>query len=251
MLGGYVIALYAGKLRNSEKKVPWIYLGVVTLAVMVGLSWHVVFGIKKSPHSGMSYGERRRGYVQRYEMIRRSVKENLRGSWQYVGEYIREHSQPDDKMYVWGWYPGMYVEAQRFSPTPQCCVLARTSPETMEKMVEGILSYLKAEPPKFIVDSRKRHLPMDRPPLELWPIVPNDFLAGRRGHFLQPQEKQAFDRKWKALLREQFDEEEVRLYEAVEPLRDFVMSHYRVVNTRSERLMRMFGQHVVFERKTD
>jgi len=46
-------------------------------------------------------------------------------------EYIQERSQPTDTIYVWGWVPGIYVQAERLSrrrrPSKARCTLCRPS----------------------------------------------------------------------------------------------------------------------------
>ena len=49
---------------------------------------------------------RRNGYLQRWEEVAQQKQANATYAWQQVGDYIREHSEPTDKMYVWGWYSG-------------------------------------------------------------------------------------------------------------------------------------------------
>ncbi|MCK5565036.1 MAG: glycosyltransferase family 39 protein [Planctomycetes bacterium] len=94
------------------------------------------------------------------------------GAWQQTGLYIRSNSQPDDGLYVWGWIPGIYVKAQRFSPT------ARPSYSDMHSDIPGLVGgkvkqtviELSKKPPKFIVDAGKLHFPYyDHPNFDLWP----------------------------------------------------------------------------------
>jgi hypothetical protein len=51
----------------------------------------------------------------------------------------------------------------------------------------------------------------------------------------------AYDKAWSEWLRTRFDEDEALRYEALRPLRDFVMKNYKIVQ--------LFGEHVLFERK--
>ena len=244
MLGAYLIATYAHLLTNTVNKTPWKVVGLVGLLVMIAMTWHIFFGIEKSPHTGGPYGEKRRGYSQKLSEIKRIRRENLKGPWEVVGEYIRLNSTPEDKMYVWGWYPGIYVQAQRFSPSPHCVMMPRPAPQILDKMITNLLADFEKQRPKFIVDSRKRHVPMERPPYELWPIVPKDFIGMKKAGFL-PANKvviDAYEKKWSDLLRDKFDEDEALRFEMLKPFRDFVMNNYRIV--------RMFGQHVLFELNT-
>ena len=96
--------------------------------------------------------------------------------------------------------------------------------------------------PMFIVDSRKRHVPMDRPPYELWPKMPKGFLGAKKSAFLPPDNKKLaehYDAAWVQMLRERFGEEEAQRYEMLKPFREFVRKNYRIVQ--------VFGEHVVFK----
>jgi hypothetical protein len=241
MLGAYLIATYTHLLTNTANKNAWRVAGLVGLFVMIAMAWHIFFGIKKSPHSGTPYGEKRRGYSQKLSEIKRIRRDKLKGPWEVVGEYIRLHSTPEDKMYVWGWYPGIYVQAQRFCPSPHCVMMPRPAPQILDRMIKDLLADFEKQRPKFIVDSRKRHVPMERPPYELWPIVPKDFIGMKKASFL-PANKvviDAYEKAWSDYLRKTFDKEEAKRFEVLKPFRDFVMKNYKIV--------RMFGPHVLFE----
>ncbi len=243
MLGGYLIAVYTNLLAKPVNKNVWRIVGIIGLLFMIGMSWHIFFGIKKSPHSGIEYKEKQRGYSQRLRDISRNRRGNRKGQWERVGQYIRLQSTPDDKMYVWGWFPGIYVQAQRFSPTAHAVMMPRPTPTILKSMIKQMLKDFEQERPKFIVDSRKRHIPMDRPPYELWPRVPKGFMGMKEPGFLPLNTNaiQAYDKAWSDFLRKSFDEDEALRYEALKPFREFVMNNYRIV--------RMFGQHVLFELK--
>ncbi len=241
MLGAYVIATYTHLLKKTVNKTAWKVAGLVGLLVMTAMAWHIFFGIETSPHSGTPYGEKRRGYSQKLREIKRIRRDKLKGPWEVVGEYIRLNSTPEDKIYVWGWYPGIYVQAQRFCPSPFCVMMPRPAPQTFDKMIKDLLTDFEKQRPKFIVDSRKRHVPMERPPYELWPIVPKDFIGMKKAGFL-PANKvviDAYEKAWSDYLRKTFDEEEALRFEMLKPFRDFVMKNYKIV--------RMFGPHVLFE----
>ena len=249
MLGGYLIAVYTNLLANPVNKNVWRVVGIIGLLFMIGMSWHIFFGIKKSPYSNEPYHnragepEKRRGYSQRLRDISRNRRDNLKGSWERVGEYIRLQSTPDDKIYVWGWFPGIYVQAQRYSPTPHAVMMPRPTPKILTGIIKQMLKNFEQERPKFIVDSRKRHIPMDRFPYELWPIVPKGFMGMKESGFLPLNANviQAYDKAWSDMLRNRFDEDEAERYKELKPFREFVMNNYRIV--------RMFGQHVLFELK--
>jgi 4-amino-4-deoxy-L-arabinose transferase-like glycosyltransferase len=246
MLGGYIIAIYSDYLKSSISRTKPVIIGVVGLLVMIAMCQHIFFGIEKSPYSGQSYGGRQRGYSQKFQEIHQRRKENLRGYWEFAADYIRTHSQPTDKIYVWGWYPGIYVVAQRFSAASAACSMPRPAPPVLSQLVSQLLEEFGRQMPKFIVDSRKRHVPIDRPPYELWPVVRQEqgfnFPGAEKPHFVRPDEIEAYDKGWGQMLRTRFDEDEALRYEALKPLREFVMKNYRIIQ--------LFGEHVLFELKT-
>jgi len=255
MLGGYAIALYSDTIKSTIHKGRWAVVAAAAVLCMTAMSWHIFFGIETSPHTGINYGEKRRGYAQKLSEISRRKRENLRGGWERAGDYIREHSGPDDKIYVWGWVPGIYVQAQRFSSATQAFCMPRPAPAKLAKTISTMLAEFEKEPPKFIVDTRKLHIPMNRPPYELWPIVPKGFMRNAQAYFL-PTEADfvaAFDAKWSDLL----SEDEAQRYEILGKFRKFVMDNYEIVEPRwfmttsdSRKLLhRMFADHILFELK--
>jgi len=276
MLGSYFVGLYARKLHTDANRARWVVLGLLGLIAMIVMSWHIFFGITKSPHSGAPYGGRARGYLQKWQEVRnrpaypaaliakylaqykaRSRVEEY--PWRLTAEFIREHSQPTDTIYVWGWVPGIYVQAQRFSPTPKAFegTMHTLPPEQLAERVQEILAAFEKNPPKFIVDARKDHFPWNRPPLELWPTIP---LAGGKGVVFLPATSdmaKTYDGMWVPFLREHCGEDEVRRYEAMAPLRKYVMDNYKVVELQGYRPARtrlglptlvheLFDVHVVF-----
>jgi hypothetical protein len=244
MLGGYLIAVYCDKFNSSVFKMKWAVVGLVSLVLMIIMSWHVFFGIKRSPYSGVVYTnpstgapEGRNGYLQRYREISRRRQQNGKYSWEAVGEYIRDNSKPGDKIFVWGWYPGIYVAAQRLAPTswPFTSEMHTKTPEKFAEDIKALLAELKANKPKYIVDSRKIHFPNDRPPLELWPVTGNVLLSTDERVVKQ------FDSEYAKMLREKYGDAEAGRFEAMKPLREFVMKNYQFV--------RAFGSHILFKLK--
>jgi hypothetical protein len=249
MLGGYVIAVYSDKFNSVAYKMKWVVIGFVGLVLMIILSWQVFFGISKSPHFGDFYRnpttnarEKRNGYLQRYGEIssrRLAIRRHLGGkySWEVVGEYIRDNSSYDDKIFVWGWYPGIYVAAQRLAPTswPFTSEMHTKTPERFDSDIKGLLAELEADKPKYIVDSRKRHFPGNRPPLELWPVTGNGLLPNDERMITQ------FEAEYAKMLRERIDDAEAGRFAAMKPFREFVMKNYDVVQA--------FGPHILFKLK--
>jgi len=244
MLGGYLIATYHNKVKSTKYNPKWVAAGLLGLLLMFIMSQHVFFGLKKSPHSGAIYRnragnpEKRNGYAQKMNEISLRKRQNYKGSWEAVGEYIRNNSTPNDKIYVWGWVPGIYVAAQRLSPTPKAFegTMHTLSPEALSERIDEILGAFEKEPPKFIVDSRKDHFPWDRPPLELWPRTQKGFLPA------VPQIVSQYDALYSKDLREKIEPDEALRYEAMKPFREFVMKNYKIVR-------QFIDPHVLFQRK--
>ena len=238
MLGGYLIAIYHDKTKAAVSKQKWVAIGIFSVLLMIIMSWHIFFGIETSPHSGTKYGQSRRGYVQKMNAISRHGTATG-GSWKQVGIYIREYSRPNDKIYVWGWVPGIYLEARRLSSAPKAFEsdMHRKSPEELAGVVEELLTAFMKEPPRFIVDTYKRHFPWDRPPLELWPMIQNK-LAQEMG--ARPADSDKVYAEW---LRENFGEDEALRFKAMRPFRIYVMKNYRVV--------RSFNEMVLFQLRND
>ena len=244
MLGGYVIAIYSDKVNSAVFKMKWAVIGLVGLVLMIIMSWHVFFGISKSPHYGGIYTnpttnvpEKRNGYSQRFREISSRRRQGGKYLWEAAGEYIRDNSSEGDKIFVWGWYPGIYVAAQRLAPTswPFTSEMHTKTPERFANDIKGLLAELDADKPKYIVDSRKRHFPGNRPPLELWPYTGNGLLPNDERIITQ------FEAEYVKMLRERIDDAEAGRYEAMKPFREFVMKNYEAVQS--------FGQHVLFKLK--
>ena len=249
MAGGYLAALYRDKFSSSIFKGRWVFIGMVGFLGMIILSWHIFAGITVSPHSGTKYSnpDIRRGYRQKLKetKLHRQDK-NLQGSWEVVGEYIKQHSAEEDKIYVWGWVPGIYVKAGRLSSASSAFTseMHVISPQALSEMIAGLIADFERELPRFIVDTHKRHFPWDRPPLELWPIVPKG-LFGNPQRMPLPTDKMAvakYNGFWQQWLIKNVDEDEALRYEAMSPFREFVMNNYKIVQ-------RPFGQHALFELK--
>jgi len=258
MLAGYLIALYSDALGASRlRKGRWLAVGIAGLVCMIVMFWPIVFGTKTSPHSGRTYKnprtgqtERRKGYAQTWRNISLRRKRKLISPWEAAADYIKLHSDENDKIYVWGWYPGIYVRARRFSASAKPVMMPRPAPAVLERMIAELLTEFEHQPPKFIVDSRKRHIPIERPPYELWPATPKGFLPPYKRIIAQ------YDAAYSAMLRDRFGDDEADRYRALAPFRKFVRDNYNIVGLRDYRMTkggepvhRTFGQHVIFELK--
>ncbi|MHC4739498.1 MAG: hypothetical protein ACYS9Y_11400 [Planctomycetota bacterium] len=238
MLGGYLIAVYRDTYASSVlHKGRWEFIGLIGFVCMIAMSWHIIFGIAKSPHSGTAYGQKRRGYIQKLDEVSRRRKSNSNVYWEVVGEYICNNSAPNDKIYVWGWYPGIYVKAQRLSSTPKAFTseMHVKPPQVLSQMISELLSSFQKEMPKFIVDSRKQHFPWNRPPLELWPQTQKGFVPANR------KTMKEYNSSYSKMLSERIGADEALRYKAMKPFREFVMENYTIV--------RKFGPHVLFKLK--
>jgi 4-amino-4-deoxy-L-arabinose transferase-like glycosyltransferase len=273
VLGGYVAGVYAHRLQTDRDKTRWVVLGLLGALLMLILSWHIFFGITKSPYSGLAYQDqygrpsRDRGYRQTWK----KVAANGEYPWIQVGKYIQNRSQPTDKIYVWGWVPGIYVQAQRLSPAPKAFegTMHTLPPKDLAARVQELLDAFAKEPPKFIVDTQNRHFPWDRPPLQLWPTIANGSALlknlpdnenqawatvfrtygvqaadlTKQGFLLADKADavQRYNAAYAKMLGQAVEPAEAQRYEAMRPFRDYVMKNYVIAET--------FGAQVVFRRK--
>lgn len=100
------------------------------------------------------------------------VSQSKAESWVQIGQHLRERSSPQDRIYVWGWLPGIYVKAQRFSPAtrPSYSDMHSDEPDEVKWKISRTVRQLSADPPKYIVDPHKIHFPYyDHPIFDLWP----------------------------------------------------------------------------------
>jgi 4-amino-4-deoxy-L-arabinose transferase-like glycosyltransferase len=255
MLGGYGFWLLSRKLSTSSNKMPWAAIVSGVFVCMIVMSWQIFFGLTRSPFSGTEYPEPRRGYAQRFKEASRWRRgeaskwqgEYRQSSWEAAGDHIRERTTEEDKIYVWGWVPGIYVRARRLSPAPKAFEsdMHVKSPKALSREVATIMAGFEKKPPKFIVDTRKRHFPWGLTrQLELWPWMdPRDFGKDKGGRFVAPDKASIafYDAVYVKVIEGISGPDEVARYEAMRPLRQYVMNNYRIVRT--------FGPHVLFERK--
>jgi hypothetical protein len=252
MTGGYLIAVYRDKLAQAVFKTKWVVMGAAGFVMMVVMSWHIFAGLPVSPYSGVWYKDaegrpsKRNGYIQRWDEISQRRSFGAKGYWEQAGEYIRGRTTPSDKIYVWGWVPGIYLSAQRFSSSPNAfeSEMHTRPPQQLEQIVDGLLASFNKEMPKYIVDSRKQHLPMDRFKFELWPIVPQGFMNFPKTMPLpnSPQIAAEFDKQWGEMTRERFGNDEARRFEIMGKFRTFIREHYVIDQ--------VFGDEIVFKLKS-
>lgn len=243
MTGGYLVAVWRNNLIRAVSKTKWVVTGITGLILMVIMSWHIFFGLPRSPYSGMKYPEKRNGYAQRWNEVEHRRHNGWRGSWEVAGEYIRNNTQPTDKIYVWGWVPGIYLAAQRFCPAPNAfeSEMHTRPPEQLEQIIDELLISFNKEMPKYIVDSRKQHLPLDRFKFELWPIV--DYSSQGQPQFLppDPQTVAEFEKQWGKMTKDRSGDEEARRFGIMGKFRKFIRENYDIAQ--------MLGDNVVFKLK--
>jgi hypothetical protein len=137
-------------------------------------------------------------------------------------------------------------------------MMPRPVPAVFEVEINQMVEDFRKEPPKFMVDSRKRDIPTERPPYDLWPIAPQGFMGVTNAHFVRSgAEAQAHDKQWSKYLQATYGDDEADRYDEMKPLREFIMNNYEpvepqyFVETRGwQRLLhRMFGEHIVFRLK--
>jgi 4-amino-4-deoxy-L-arabinose transferase-like glycosyltransferase len=206
---------------------------------------------------------------QRIQRLSQDRKENRIPEWEQVAGHIRQNSAPDDGLYVWGWIPGIYVQAQRFSPALKPSYSNMHSDRVRQVRFEilRLLEKLQAKPPLYIVDTQKFHYPYyDHPNFDLWPR----WIDGKRGQFhlryhpLQPTQKtKLLSVKESAVYREVYLKQvedftyalltnpnrkggaveaqkartmaqtERMRHEMMYPLREFIMANYKLVPLRT------------------
>jgi len=189
-------------------------------------------------------------------------------SWEPVAEYIQQRSLAEDGLYVWGWLPGIYVQAQRFTPAkqPSYSDMHVDSPRKVGHKIAALVKQLKSNPPKYIVDSQKFHYPYyDHPNFDLWPrwtdekkrgiylrfhpfqpLVDTEFLSVKEfSRLREPALGQIEELTNKLLTRSsrkgggveagkarQMAQTERQRHEGMLALREFVMTNYQMVPLR-------------------
>ncbi|MCH9022334.1 MAG: glycosyltransferase family 39 protein [Planctomycetes bacterium] len=85
----------------------------------------------------------------------------LQRPWEQIARFIHTNTSEDDGLYVWGWYPGIYVQAQRSCPArhPAESNMHSDDPRRVGQVIRSLLRDLEENPPTMIVDSQKDHFP--------------------------------------------------------------------------------------------
>jgi len=211
-----------------------------------------------------------KSFADRTETLRSLKQTGGSYPWEQLAHYIRDHSSPDDGLYVWGWYPGIYVQAQRFCPSsrPAYGDMHTDTSKAIRYKTEKLLEDLKKHPPKFIVDSQKFHFPYyEHPNFDLWPqwqennrgksfylrfrpdqqVKQKDFISLPDLAQYQPLYDSQVEWLTQTLLThdqrkggplppeqaEKLAQLEKQRQQALIPLRQFVMKHYRPIPLQS------------------
>ena len=258
-LGAYLTAVYRDAWATGRNRRLWLALGGGGLVLLLALVWPICFGLRVSPHTGRVYTATDARTGQPYPSPDRGYKQSLadvaarrrgmKANWEILADYIGRHSAPADTIYVWGWYPGIYVCSQRLSDMPRAfeSEMHTMSPAALSGSVAQLVGLFTARPPKYIVDTCKWDFPFNRPPFELWPrdLWPRD-AQGREQYPAGPppaDHVKAFERDWARLLAERFDPDEAVRFAVMGPFRNFIMDHYRPVPP-AEILQLLWGRAV-------
>lgn len=103
-----------------------------------------------------------------------------------VGRFLRAHSSPDDRIFVWGQAAGVYLEAQRRPTTRYIHTFPLTGyvfgwplraamPDTRDRILPGAWQTFEREiaerAPRFIVDAEVVRRPHPRYPMDDYPVL--------------------------------------------------------------------------------
>ena len=206
-----------------------------------------------------------KSYEERVDSVAKTKQQGGMESWQVLGKQIHDNTVKGDGLYVWGWMPGIYWAADRFSPTTDMVAYGNMhseSPKMIGRKINKLVKELEANPPKYIVDTQKIHYPFyEHPVFDLWPCW-DDRKAGRLHLRIYPQQqynyRQMFgsseyekNKEYLMIMTENWtksvlmspnraggamgEEKASKLaqvererHEAMEPLREFVMENYRL-----------------------
>ncbi len=207
-------------------------------------------------------------FQKRYADVHRQKSQNHNAIWVQISKLIKDNSTPEDSIYVWGWYPGIYVESQRVSAArrPAYSNMHSEKPVTVGRHANSLVQQFEKNKPKFIVDSQKMHFPFwDHPVMDLWPRWSDSkkrsfsfnygaAQAVRKSVFMHPDEWQAHHKiryehlkqvvkqllKRKKLPKEQVEklaEQEQQRHMAIKPLRDYMMKYYKPISKPSDPML--------------
>jgi hypothetical protein len=178
LLAGYGLARAASALRQVRYRPRRAALAAALLLVL-GVAWTRDIGW---PGRAWVEGLRR---SRRTEGI--DVHDSAR-AWR-IGQYLREHTKPTDRIFAWGFYPQVYLFSDRLPATafPMCVFLTGFSPgddpdgatweEFNARAYPEAWTRLRADfarqPPAYIIDTaplgREYIIPYDHFPISRYP----------------------------------------------------------------------------------
>ncbi len=157
--GGFIALLI---FLNKPQMLSLRKLSLASLTVILMIAWNstALFGktLPDGSHSDSPFKERAKSVGQT-------------AFWEQIGEFIKENSDPRDKIYVWGWYPGIYLSAQRTCPALNAAYsdMHSDDPIILTRRMNELLKDFSRNKPRYIVDSQKVHFPFYEHPLfDLW-----------------------------------------------------------------------------------
>ncbi|MBN1765358.1 MAG: glycosyltransferase family 39 protein [Sedimentisphaerales bacterium] len=221
-------------------------------------------------------------FKEEIEKVKKTNNGDERLFWEQIGDFIKTNSAPGDGLFVWGWMPGIYVQAQRYCPANYVADanLHTEMPWVLRRRIQRLVEQLKLNPPKYIVDPQfwmypyytnalfdlwprwlnRQRIQFDLRMDQRYPIQPGvtyctlEEVDTYQEHLLRQIEQFTFmvltrpQRAGGALPEETAKRlarrEKVR-YEAVLPLVRFVMKNYEPVVDNAENVI------FIFERKMD
>jgi hypothetical protein len=148
-------------------KLKKLLIGVVAMIALVQVAVPLSAG-----HKVVKPFEVASDFISRIQTRVKSRETKGIALWEQIANIVKEKSKLGDGLYVWGWYPGIYVSAQRFAPVTRVSEanMHTDRPGDIRLSISTLVSELKENPPKFIVDSQKMHYPYwDHPVFDLWP----------------------------------------------------------------------------------
>ena len=123
---------------RSEARVVWLWLGAMTGAALIGGRMYGHYFLLTIPPLSVlagaggaewlmaaSTGERRRlaavvgtmafGFLGAAWLFRGATDSwiTLNPDYRRASAYVRARTRPDDRLFVWGWFPALYVDADR------------------------------------------------------------------------------------------------------------------------------------------
>jgi len=188
LLAGYGLARAASALRQVRSQ-PLRGALAASLLLVLGVAW------------ARDIGYPGRTWVECLRRTRRAEGLDVHDSaraWR-IGQYLRDHTKPTDRIFAWGFYPQVYLFSDRLPATafPMCVFLtgfspgddpdgatweefnARAYPEAWTRLRQDF----SRQPPVYIIDTaplgRDYLIPYDRFPISRYPwlaaLVDHDY----------------------------------------------------------------------------